>query len=84
MRGWSFEPTGLEVRPVVADLGFRSPPSSVAIGGTLMSPNSSADVEVEVAGIVSLSLATRSCVRRAGAQLGAKARPKLGTSSPGR
>lgn len=56
IKGWSFEPTGLEIRPVVADLGFRSPPSSVAIGGELLTPLSADVVEVEVASIVSLWL----------------------------
>jgi len=56
VRGWAFEPTGLEVRPVVADLGYRSPPSSVAIGGALLTAGSAAEVEVEVASIVSLWL----------------------------
>ncbi|MCL4866188.1 MAG: hypothetical protein KJZ47_09865, partial [Gemmatimonadales bacterium] len=44
------------IRPVVADLGFRSPPSSVAIGGELLTPLSADVVEVEVASIVSLWL----------------------------
>ena len=46
---------GLEIRPVVADLGFRSPPSSVAIGGGLLTPLSADVVEVEVPGIGVLS-----------------------------
>ncbi|MDZ4675607.1 MAG: hypothetical protein SGI84_14225 [Gemmatimonadota bacterium] len=54
IRGWALERTGLEVRPVVADLGYRSPPSSVAIGGALLTPGSSAEVEVDVAGVVNL------------------------------
>lgn len=56
IRGWKFEPTGLEVRPIVADLGYRSPPSSIAIGGALMTPGAAGEVEVDVASVVSLWL----------------------------
>jgi hypothetical protein len=54
LTGWAYEPTGLEVRPVVADLGYRSPPSSVSIGGALLPASGQDVVEVEVKGIVAL------------------------------
>lgn len=54
IRGWPVEQTGLEVRPVVADLGYRSPPSSVAIGGALLEPGSTDEVEVDVVSVVNL------------------------------
>lgn len=52
--GVPFDRTGLEVRAVVADLGYRSPPTAVGTSGSLVPLDGSTDLEVEVNGIVSL------------------------------
>ncbi len=52
--GLPFDRTGLEVRAVVADLGYRSPPTAVGTAGSLVPLDGSAELEVEVNGIVSL------------------------------
>jgi len=44
---------------VVADLGYRSPPSSVGLSGSFLPPSGSAEVAVEVKGIVGLWFQSR-------------------------
>lgn len=46
--------TGLEVRAVVADLGYRSPPTAVGTSGSLVPLDGRDELAVEVKGIVSL------------------------------
>jgi hypothetical protein len=52
--GVPFDRTGLEVRHHRPDLGYRSPPTAVGTSGSLLPLDGSADLEVEVNGIVSL------------------------------